>query len=260
MEHVCLVTGGAAGIGQAFSEVLIQQGCYVVVADLNVEAGESLEKRLGARCIFVRTDACRAISLQDCYDASLVRFHKRITIVINNAGIALDEKPMFELVQPNGFIDESWRRVVEVDLNAVILGTQVAIKNCADIVVNVSSMAGLIVAPGAMVYTAAKHGVVGFTKSCVPLSNRDPHPIRVCAICPTFVDTELFRSGLPPGFTSEDARSQLGMKVLTTADIARGLIQLIFKDGAPAGAIMRVTAERGADYANKKQPVNRSKI
>lgn len=242
----CLVTGGAQGIGEAFVRKLVSRGLKVVIGDLNVTAGEKLAQELGGSAIFVKCDACSGISLQDCYNASRKTFNMAIKLVVNNAGIAMKERPMFEGQEENAFVDESWRRLIEVDLNAVILGTQVAMKNGSQIVVNVASMAGLLLAPGSWAYTAAKHGVVGFTKSCEALAMKDDNPVRVCAICPAIVDTPLFDQVF--GFSAEEGRKN-GMQVLSTEQLANALVKLVFEDGAPPGAVMAVTVERGVQYA-----------
>ena len=244
-----VVTGAGSGIGRAIALALGLKGARVVVADINEAGGKETVDLLGARVavgVFRRCDVTCTEDLAAAF-ACCVEHFGSLDIVCNNAGI-------------NGgdlFADEAgdWRRVIDINLSAVIDGTRIAVREMrrrgGGVIVNTASMGGLLPIPGGPVYAASKAGVVNFTRSLAPIAAEG---IRVNAVCPTYTDTPLVHR---EGDAEAEARLE-GLKkmvggILRPGDVAAGVIQLI-EDDTRAGAIMRVTVPRGIDYAREVRP------
>ena len=247
---VAAITGAASGIGRAMALALAREGARaVVIGDLD-EAGAAETVRLvqeaGSRSAFVRTDVTAAAGLENLLVEAQTQF-SRLDILCNNAGVG----------EPGSLFDEdgdagAFERVVQINLTAVIRGTRLGVIKMRElgrggVIVNTASMGGLRPMPGSPVYAATKAGVVNFTRSLAYLHEEEN--IRVNAICPSFVDTPLIWRAGPERVAILTA--QLGL--LTPETIAQGLVELV-RDDTRAGAIMRVTSQRGIDYARDITP------
>ncbi|XP_059408499.1 15-hydroxyprostaglandin dehydrogenase [NAD(+)]-like isoform X2 [Carassius carassius] len=158
---VALVTGGAQGIGRAVVEHLLENGTKVALVDLNQSVGEECKSDLDGQfgednCIFIQCDVTNAGKLKDAFQNTVKKFG-RLDIVINNAGIN-NEK--------------NWEKTIEVNLTSVIQGTYLALEHMSKeygkeggVIINVSSMAAFLHSPHQPVYTATKHGVIGFSRA-----------------------------------------------------------------------------------------------
>jgi NAD(P)-dependent dehydrogenase (short-subunit alcohol dehydrogenase family) len=236
---VAVITGGASGIGLATARLLVSHGARVVVADINGAAAEAAAHEMGD-AIAVTVDVTDAAQAQRMLDAAVERFG-RIDIVHNNAGVTERGEDLFA---PDA---RRWEAVLEIDLYAVILGTRLAVRHLrrqggGGVIVNTASMAGLTPAGASPVYSAAKAGVVHFTRTLAPLAAEG---IRVNAVCPTYTDTPMVRAG---GEQAIDFARQTVGGILQPEQVAEGVLELL-RDDSRAGAVMRVTVRRGIDYA-----------
>ena len=157
---VAVVTGGANGIGRAITEVFVEEGARVVIADLDAEAGVGLVDELGEVTSFVHTDVSEADSVQAAIDHAQERFG-RLDVMVNNAGISSS---------PRRLMDDDFRdfdRVIAVDLYGVMVGTQRAARAMSPggSIINVTSIAGIAPGPGFSTYRAAKAAVIHFSRS-----------------------------------------------------------------------------------------------
>lgn len=240
-DKVAAISGGASGIGLATARLLGSRGAHLALADLQAEAGAAAVKELeaaGAKAHFVEADVLKRADLQRMLDEATERFG-RVDIVYNNAGVS--ERGDFFSMEP-----EAWRRVVDIDLTAVIEATQLAVQHLrkqggGGVIINTASMAGLVPVGASPIYAAAKAGVVHFSRSLVHLAAED---IRVNAICPQYTDTPMVRAGGEAAM--EFMRREVG-GILTADQIAEGVLQLV-EDDTRAGAVMRVTFRKGIDY------------
>jgi len=144
--------------------------------------------------------------------------------------------------------------VIDINLVAVVDGTRLGFlymtKNQnseSGVIINVASMAGLLPTPETPVYAASKFGVVGFCRSLSNPSSAAPttktvRSVRVNAICPTFVETPMVKAArdhipnFPPG------------AIVSVGLVVDGMLQLI-QDDTKSGAVMRITTQKGIDYA-----------
>jgi NAD(P)-dependent dehydrogenase (short-subunit alcohol dehydrogenase family) len=224
---VAVITGGGSGIGRATSERLAHEGAAVVVADLDQPMGEETVRRIegaGGSAVFVKADVTREADMRKALDTAVSKFG-RLDILHNNAGIAVGA-PGFPEAEP-----ARWHLVVEIDLQAVILGTGLAApimqRQGGGVIINTASMAGLYPHRNDAVYGAAKAGVVNFTHSLAHWAAE--RKIRVNCVCPGIVDTPMVRRGL------ERAR-QLGLpgflpkNIIQPETIADAVVSLVRDD------------------------------
>jgi 3-hydroxybutyrate dehydrogenase len=179
-----LVTGAASGIGRAIAESLASHGACVLLADLNEDQGSSVARAL-PRAVFQRADVT---SRDDCHGlvARAEREWGGVDILVNNAGV--------QYVSPvEEFPEDQWERLIQVLLIAPFVLTRAAIPHMYDRgwgrIVNISSIHGLVASPYKSAYVAAKHGLIGFTKT-VALEAAEKG-VTVNAICPGYVRTPL---------------------------------------------------------------------
>jgi NAD(P)-dependent dehydrogenase (short-subunit alcohol dehydrogenase family) len=191
--EVALVTGGAGGIGAAASALLAAAGAVVVVADRDGAAAQAHAAALaaqGARASSLALDVTDETAVAAGFDAVRAE-HGRLDILINNAGIAL-RRPTAELTRAD------WDKVVAVNLTGVFLCAQAAARimiadGAAGRIVNTASIMGL--SGGGLYpnisYQATKGAVVNLTRALAV--EWAPNGLRVNAVAPTWVRTELTR-------------------------------------------------------------------
>jgi cyclopentanol dehydrogenase len=190
-DKVILVTGGAMGMGQSHSELLASQGAWVFVADVNQTQGQSTVdgiRKNGGKADFLKLDVTQETDWNAAVN-QIVERAGRLDVLVNNAGILI-LKP----VQDTS--NQEWDRIFDVNVRSVFIGTRAAIpvmqKQGGGTIVNVSSIYGLVGAPGASAYEASKGAVRLFTKSCaVDLA---PFNIRVNSVHPGVIETQMTKA------------------------------------------------------------------
>jgi len=183
VKKIALVTGAASGIGLACAERLAHDGCLVVLADVNEAAGREHASRL--KGIFIKADLTQRSGCKNLVE-EVLRKHGTVHILLNNAG--------YQHVAPiEEFPEDQWERMIFLMLTALFLLTRYCWpamkKQQWGRVVNIGSIHALVASPFKVGYTAAKHGLIGLTRTAALEGGE--HGITVNAICPAYVRTPL---------------------------------------------------------------------
>ncbi len=193
-DKVCIITGGAAGIGKATAVKFASEGAKVVICDVNEEAGNALAAELGNDASFWKVNVVNRQEVQEWIDAVAAKYG-RIDALINNAGITRDSQFVkFKEGEVVGQMsDEAFDAVIAVNLKGVFNCTQAVvpymIKQGGGAVVSASSVVGLYGNFGQTNYAATKFGVIGMTKTWARELGK--YQIRVNAVAPGFILTEM---------------------------------------------------------------------
>jgi NAD(P)-dependent dehydrogenase (short-subunit alcohol dehydrogenase family) len=200
---VALITGGGSGIGRATAMLFASEGARVVVADYNVEGGERTAKAIkeaGGDAVFHPADVANPGEVETLVRKT-IEAYGRLDCAFNNAGIEgqFSSTPECTL--------ENWQRVIGINLSGVFYCMKYEVpemlKTGGGTIVNTSSICGLAGIANTAAYTAAKHGVVGLTKTAaLEFSSKG---IRVNAVCPGFIRTPMVARVMDRGSFDEKA-------------------------------------------------------
>jgi NAD(P)-dependent dehydrogenase (short-subunit alcohol dehydrogenase family) len=232
-SRVIAVTGGASGIGFAFSEALARAGHQVVIADLRgaVEAAERLSAQ-GLKAIGTQTDVVKPADVAGMVEQAVKAFG-RLDVLVNNAGLftTLTLKPFDQIS------DAEWMRVMEVNTLGPFVCAKAVVpemrKNGFGRIVNIGSTTPIKGTPNMLHYVASKGAVIAFTRSLARELGKDD--ITVNAIAPGFT--------LSDGVLDNDLHSKMG-------DVVRKTSRSLQRDQVPedlVGALLFLASD-GAGF------------
>ncbi len=246
-----LITGGGSGIGRATARRLAAAGAAILIVDLDQKMGEEsvrLIEDAKGKAAYFKADVTDHDQMRRAIETSLEKFD-RFDILHNNAGIAggadFIRKPV-----------ERWRKVLDIDLQGVILGCFLAYpvmeSRGGGVIVNTASMAGIYPFPLDPVYAAAKGGVVHLTFS---LTGWARHGIRVNCVCPGVVDTPLLRRQI----AAAEKKGKAAIIPATTMDPERiaEAVETFVRDDTLVGKIVEVRPS-GPRFVEVPRPPGRS--
>jgi NAD(P)-dependent dehydrogenase (short-subunit alcohol dehydrogenase family) len=188
-DKITLVTGASSGIGRAIALAYARAGAKVVVSDVNAQGGEetvALIRKAGGNALFVAADVSRPADCEALVQRT-VQQYGRLDIACNNAGIGGDLAPTAD------YPLEGWERVIGINLSGVFYCMKYQIpqmlKAGGGAIVNMASILGAVGFANAPAYAAAKHGVLGLTKTAAV--EYGAQGVRVNAVGPAFIHTPM---------------------------------------------------------------------
>ena len=201
-NKVAIITGAGSGIGKSTALLFAKEGAKVAVTDINEEHGNSVVKEIeanGGDAIFIKADTSKAEDSEMTVKKTIEKFGQ-LDIAVNNAGISGPTEPIGE------YSIEAWDKVISINLSGVFYGMRYQIpemqKAGKGSIINVASILGQVGFANSSAYSAAKHGVVGLTKTAGLEYGKSG--VRVNAVGPAFIETPLVKDSL-----SEDAYNSL---------------------------------------------------
>ncbi|MDE2488383.1 MAG: 3-hydroxybutyrate dehydrogenase [Alphaproteobacteria bacterium] len=242
--QAAVVTGSTSGIGQAMARALAAEGVDLLLNGFGdpdrIEADRAaLEAETGVRVLYHGADMTRPAEIADMV-ATAHRAFGRLDILLNNAGIQ-------HVAPVEDFPDEKWDAIIAINLSSAFHATKAAVPimkaQGRGRIVNLASAHGLVASPFKSAYVAAKHGVVGFTKSVALELARTG--VTCNAICPGYVKTPLVEAqiadqakarGIPPERVIEDVilAAQPNKSFVEYPQLAGILLYLVSDMGASA--------------------------
>jgi 3-oxoacyl-[acyl-carrier protein] reductase len=226
-DKVAMVTGGAAGIGQATALGLAREGAKLVILDLTPK-GEEVAAKIrqdGGEALFIQTDVSKAESVQAAVKQAIDSYGQ-IDILINNAGITRDNIIMM-------MSEEEWELVLRVNLFSTFHCSKTVVRQMMKKrygrIVNVASVVGLAGQAGQTNYAASKAGIIGFTKSLAKeVGSRN---ITVNAVAPGFIKTAL-TDVLPKELVEASVKATPLGRLGEVEDVAKAILFLVSDDAA----------------------------
>jgi NAD(P)-dependent dehydrogenase (short-subunit alcohol dehydrogenase family) len=221
-ENIALVTGAGTGLGRSIAKRFSEEQIKVVVSDINGETAKETAEEIkaeGGTAVSIQGDTSQEMDVERMVQFA-VETYGGLDILVNNAGIEL-----WKLVHEMS--GEEWDKVMCVNMKGVFLMSKHAVRQMiaqkrGGKIVNLSSAGGLVGLPQLGVYCASKHGVIGLTKT-MALELR-PFSIRVNAMCPSFIDTEMVQRSFErlrnQGVPIDDILLQMSGRLGTPREVA----------------------------------------
>jgi NAD(P)-dependent dehydrogenase (short-subunit alcohol dehydrogenase family) len=226
--RVALVTGAARGIGKAIAEALAAAGATVELSDLDGDAAAAAATAIGASGVAGAVhphavDVASPAALRAWIDAVLER-SPRIDVLVNNAGIQLNRAAL-------DLSDDDWSKVLAVDLDGAFTccreAGRVMVAQGSGAIVSISSVAERFGMPRRIPYGVSKAGISALTRGLA--AEWAPHGVRVNAVAPGYVETDLVRYALQQGHIDAEAvRAKIPMgRLAAPSEIAAATLFLV---------------------------------
>ena len=210
LGKIVCITDAASGIGRGIAESVAKQGATVIATDRDGAGAELVAAAIrerGGKASASALDVTDAAAMQAMVDGVIAE-HGRIDYFFNNAGIGFrGEVRDATLAQ--------WKQVLDVNLMGVIYGIHAVypymVQQRSGHIVNTASLSGLIVSPALAPYSASKHAVVGLSRA-LRVEGAELG-VKVTALCPGFLDTNIYASAIRAGQTTDTVRNPVPMAI-----------------------------------------------
>lgn len=185
-NKIAIITGAASGIGKAAAKAFIDEGASVCLVDIQGDLGNQVCRELAdasGDVIFIKADVSKASEVQNSVIKTLEKWG-RIDILVNNAAVPI-RKNIVDLTE------QEWDLMLDVNLKSVYLYSHLVVPKMVEqgggVIINMSSVAGLVACPQLPGYVASKTGIIGLTRNLA--LDYGPYRIRANCICPSNIDT-----------------------------------------------------------------------
>ena len=229
-DRVALVTGGTSGIGKATAIAFGAAGAKVVFSGRREPEGEetaNLIRQSGAECLFVRSDVSSEADIQALIQKT-VETYGRLDCAFNNAGIESPTKPLHEQSL------EQFDKLMAINVRGLFLCMKYEIQQMliqgTGVIINNSSMGGLIAFAGVSPYIASKHAVMGLTRSAA--LDYAKQGIRINAVNPGLIATEMMNRLSSEGVTPEQFASIVPMGRMGQSEEIASTVVFLCSDAA----------------------------
>lgn len=248
INKVCVVTGGASGIGKATSELFYSEGAHVVVADIDFDSAHLLSTNLGSRALAVRVDVSNSKSIIEAVGQILKKFG-RVDVLINNAGFGFTGTVVT--------IDENdWDRLMSVNLKGVYLCSKYFIpvmsKNGQGVIVNTTSYTASAAIRNRAAYVASKGGVSSLTRAMA--LDHASEGIRINAVAPGTIQSPYFEKIFSESSDPDNLKEQFSQRAAmermgSPEEVAQAILWLASeKSSFATGSVL--TVDGGSSIGN----------
>ena len=228
-DAVAVVTGGASGLGRAISEELGRRGARVVMTDLDEAGARAVSEAIaatGGRATAAALDVRDAAAFERILDETIAA-QGRLDYLFNNAGLAVAG-------EAQNLSPDHWRKVLDVNLGGLIQGATAAysrmVRQGSGHIVNIASLAGLSGMALGAPYATSKFGAVGL--SLTLRAEGADLGVKVSAVCPAYIQTNIFDAGLYAGTDAKTVRSNIPFKFVEVDDAARAVLRGVERNRA----------------------------
>lgn len=241
-DKIAVVTGAGRGIGEGIALAFAEEGANLVLAARTREQLDRVAAKVKSKnreALAVECDVSSPAAVEALAKAAGEKFG-RVDILVNNAGVSKRSKLL-------EYDDETWFEVIRINLFGVYLCTKAFLpliqQTGSGRIINVASVAGKIPVPFNSAYSASKHGVLGLTKSIASEVALSGFPeITVNAICPFFVETDMFRG--PQGYLAQMSKvANISEEEMIDRAVGRSLQQRLLEVGEVAAMAVYLASD-----------------
>lgn len=227
-DKIIVITGAASGIGKAIVEKLAAAGAILILIDINDAAthafAQQLNQQYGNIADARPADVNNAQAMNDIM-YSIVAKYGRLDYLFNNAGLGI-----VGLMQDIDLVQ--WQRIVQINLMGTVHGCipayKIMVQQGSGHIVNTASLAGLTGFPTSIPYSAAKHAVIGLSRAM--RTEGKALGIRVTAVCPGFVESNLYDTSIVASQENQKIVRQTPFKRITAAQAADIILEGVLKN------------------------------